>query len=73
MRGGNLVHEGLIQSLRREKSEVQEVQEGSECGLVLDEFNGFAVGDVLQCICIEERAPKTERVIGGGVRVTEGQ
>ncbi len=73
VRGGEVVHEGLVKSLRREKNETREVKQGSECGVVLDDFKDFVAGDILQCICIEERAPKTEKVIGGGVRVVEGE
>lgn len=71
LRGGEVVHEGLVGSLRKEKSETQEVGEGSECGVILEDFNDYVIGDVLQCVCIEERAPKTEMVEGGGIRVVE--
>jgi len=71
VRAGDVVHEGLLQSLKREKTDVQEVVEGKECGLILQDFNNFKVGDVLHCICVEERAPKTERVVGGGLKVVE--
>eukprot|EP00192_Tetraselmis_astigmatica_P002451 CAMPEP_0117663760 /NCGR_PEP_ID=MMETSP0804-20121206/8797_1 /TAXON_ID=1074897 /ORGANISM="Tetraselmis astigmatica, Strain CCMP880" /LENGTH=962 /DNA_ID=CAMNT_0005470825 /DNA_START=460 /DNA_END=3349 /DNA_ORIENTATION=+ len=73
LRGGEVVHEGMVSSLRREKTETQEIAEGSECGLVLQEFNDFAIGDVLQCVCVEEHAPKTQAVVGGGVRVVDGE
>ena len=73
VRGGEVVHAGLLKSLKREKSEAQEVKEGTECGLVLEGYKDYVVGDMLQCICIEERAPKTENVTGGGIRVVEGE
>lgn len=39
-----------LQSLKRERNEVQQVEEGVECGVLLEEFGGFEAGDVLECV-----------------------
>jgi translation initiation factor IF-2 len=48
MRRKNLVYEGHTQSLRRFQDEVNEVRAGMECGIRIDGFNEFQVGDVIE-------------------------
>jgi translation initiation factor IF-2 len=48
MRKNEKVHEGKIGSLRRGKDDVREIATGYECGIVLEEFNEFEVGDVIE-------------------------
>ncbi|MEM9534263.1 MAG: translation initiation factor IF-2 [Cyanobacteria bacterium P01_A01_bin.3] len=48
MRGGDRVYEGRIDSLKRFKEDVREVASGFECGISLDNFNGWQEGDVLE-------------------------
>jgi translation initiation factor IF-2 len=48
MRGGKEVFDGHISSLRRFKDDVREVANGYECGLALDGFNDFEVGDIIE-------------------------
>jgi translation initiation factor IF-2 len=48
VRDGTIVWTGGIASLRRFKDDVREVEEGLECGLVLDGFQDVKVGDVLE-------------------------
>ena len=48
MRGGKEVFDGHISSLRRFKDDVREVANGYECGLALDGFSGFEVGDIIE-------------------------
>lgn len=50
LRGGEVLHEGPCDSLRRHKLAVDSVGRGSECGVVLDGFQDFRPGDVLQCV-----------------------
>jgi len=71
VRGGEVVHEGVLQSLKRDKLDAQEIAEGMECGVIMDSFNEFRIGDVLHCICVQERAPRTEQLVGGGMKVIE--
>jgi len=48
MRKNTKVFDGKIASLRRGKDDVREVLSGYECGIVLDGFNEFEVGDILE-------------------------
>src|SRR5579875_3397883 len=48
MRKNTKVFDGKISSLRRGKDDVREVLSGYECGIVLDGFNEFEVGDILE-------------------------
>jgi translation initiation factor IF-2 len=47
-RGGKVIFTGLIQSLRRGKDDVREVATGFECGIVLEDYNEFEVGDIVE-------------------------
>jgi translation initiation factor IF-2 len=47
-RGGKTAWSGGIASLRRGKDDVREVLAGFECGVVLDGFNEFEVGDIIE-------------------------
>jgi translation initiation factor IF-2 len=49
VREGTVIYETTIGSLRRIKDDVREVQEGFECGILLDSFNDIKEGDVLEC------------------------
>jgi translation initiation factor IF-2 len=48
VRDGTIVWSGKVGSLRRFKDDVAEVDEGQECGVVLDGFADIKVGDVLE-------------------------
>jgi translation initiation factor IF-2 len=48
VRDGTVVYETTIASLRRVKDDVREVQEGFECGILLEGFNDVKEGDVLE-------------------------
>jgi translation initiation factor IF-2 len=48
VRDGTIVWSGKIGSLRRFKDDVAEVDEGQECGIVLDGFADIKEGDVLE-------------------------
>ena len=48
LRGGKVVHEGAIKSLKRFKDDVREVAAGYECGLGLDNFNDIQVRDQIE-------------------------
>ncbi len=53
-RGGELIHEGELASLKRFKDDVKEVAAGYECGLVFDKYNDFAELDTVEFYCLEE-------------------
>ncbi|MBC8273399.1 MAG: translation initiation factor IF-2 [Chloroflexi bacterium] len=48
LRQGEPIHESRISSLRRFKEDVKEVSTGFECGLRIENFLDFQVGDVIQ-------------------------
>ena len=56
LRDNRLIHEGKVNSLRRFKENVNEVQANYECGIGIEEFDDLQVGDVLECYVHEEIA-----------------
>jgi translation initiation factor IF-2 len=48
VRDGRIVFDGTIASLKRFKDDVREVEEGFECGIVLESFQDVKVGDVIE-------------------------
>jgi len=48
VRDGTVIIETSIAQLKRFKDDVREVQEGFECGILLDGFNDIKEGDVLE-------------------------
>ncbi len=53
-----VIFDTTISSLRRFKDDVSEVQTGYECGVTVDRFNDFKVGDVIEAY-IEEKVAAT--------------
>jgi translation initiation factor IF-2 len=49
--------ESNIGSLRRFKEDVSEVQQGYECGVTVERFNDYKVGDVIEAFITEKVAP----------------
>ncbi|MEM9245881.1 MAG: translation initiation factor IF-2, partial [Cyanobacteria bacterium P01_F01_bin.153] len=47
-RGGEVVYEGTLDSLKRMKDDVKEVASGFECGIGIDKFNDWKEGDVIE-------------------------
>ncbi|MGC9502208.1 translation initiation factor IF-2 [Baaleninema sp.] len=47
LRGSNVVYEGILDSLRRVRDDVKEVNSGYECGIRLDNFNNWKEGDII--------------------------
>ena len=54
----DVIYEGVTQSLRRFQDEVNEVRAGMECGIRIEGFGDFEVGDVIECYAIEKIAAK---------------
>ena len=54
LRRKTLLFDGLTASLRRFQDEVNEVRAGMECGIRVDGFNDFQIGDSLECYTIEK-------------------
>ncbi len=57
IREGNIVHEGGIDSLKRYKDDAKEVVSGFECGILLEKFNNFKEGDILEAYIMKEILP----------------
>lgn len=57
-RENELLYKGRIQSLRRYQDDVREVRSGIECGIKLDHFEDFEVGDVVEAFEVEKLAPE---------------
>ncbi len=58
MRRKGLIYEGVTQSLRRFQDEVNEVRAGMECGIRIDGFGDFQIGDAIECYTVESIAQK---------------
>ena len=56
LRRKGLIFEGITLSLRRFQDEVNEVRSAMECGIRIDGFNDFEVGDTIECYAIEKVA-----------------
>ena len=56
LRDNRLIHEGKVNSLRRFKDNVNEVQANYECGIGIETFADLKVGDVLECYVYEQVA-----------------
>jgi translation initiation factor IF-2 len=54
----DLVYEGILQSLRRFQDEVNEVRAGMECGLRIEGYTEFEIGDAIECYAVEKSAAK---------------
>ena len=54
VRGGEIVRTGKLTSLRHIKDDVREMAAGYECGIVIDGFNDYEIGDVIESYIVEE-------------------
>ncbi len=54
VRDGIVIHEGELNSLKRFKDDVREVQSGYECGMSFEKFNDIKEGDNVECFVMEE-------------------
>ena len=60
IRDGVVIYEGEIDSLKRFKDDVKEVQSGYECGLSVHNFNDIKVGDEIESYEVVESKRKLE-------------
>lgn len=49
LRANKVIHEGKVESLKRQKEDESEVRSGFECGIRIPGFSDFAVGDKVEC------------------------
>ncbi|MCH2073381.1 MAG: translation initiation factor IF-2 [Puniceicoccaceae bacterium] len=55
MRGGELIHESKIDTLKRFKDDVKEVRAGYECGVNVAGYDDYQEGDTIECFAVEEQ------------------
>ncbi len=60
IRDGVVIYDGEIDSLKRFKDDVKEVQSGYECGISIKNFNDIKVGDEFESYAIVEQKRKLE-------------
>ncbi len=58
IRDGVMIYDGRVRSLRRFKEDVQEVKQGFECGIGIENFNDIKVSDIIEVYEVEEIARK---------------
>lgn len=49
LRNQTVIYEGVLESLRRFKDDVQKVEAGTECGIGVKDYNDVKVGDQIEC------------------------
>ncbi len=54
LRDNVVIHEGKISSLKRQKDDAKEVNNGYECGIGIENYNDIKEGDVIECFNMEE-------------------
>lgn len=57
LRDNVVIHEGMLKTLKRFKDEVDEVKQGTECGMAFENYEDIRVDDVIECfdLITEER------------------
>lgn len=60
IRDGVVIYDGEIDSLKRFKDDVKEVQSGYECGISITNFNDIKVGDEFESYSVTEKKRKLE-------------
>jgi translation initiation factor IF-2 len=56
-RGKQIAHDSTIDTLKRFKDDVTEVKAGYECGIRLDGYEDYQIGDLIECYEILEERP----------------
>jgi translation initiation factor IF-2 len=58
LRDGQVVHQSAVSSLKRFKDDVKEVLAGFECGVGVEEFGDFQIGDIIELYSKEKAGSK---------------
>lgn len=61
VRGGKIIYEGKIASLKRFKDDIKEAAEDFECGIVLSGHNDVKEGDLIEAFEIQKIARRLEK------------
>jgi translation initiation factor IF-2 len=59
VRNGVVVHDGMIESLRRFKDDVKEVASGYECGVTIEKFRDIKENDIIEAYTMEQIKPES--------------
>lgn len=59
VRNGIVVHDGVIESLRRFKDDVKEVASGYECGVTIEKFRDIKENDIIEAYTMEQIKPES--------------
>jgi translation initiation factor IF-2 len=54
LRGGQVLHESEVSSLKHLQEDTREVRQGFECGIGIKGFADFVVGDRIECYVVEK-------------------
>ena len=54
LRDDVVIHEGTLKTLKREKDEVKEVNQGLECGMAFENYEDIKDGDQIECFQVKE-------------------
>ena len=58
LRDNVVIHEGDLSTLKHHQQEVNEVKEGSECGIALANYEDIKEGDIIECFDVKTELPK---------------
>jgi len=59
-RNKKCIHEAKLQSLRRDKEQVKDIDAGKDCGIDVDGFKDWEVGDIIECYGITRKQQTLE-------------
>jgi translation initiation factor IF-2 len=57
IRDGIVVHEGKMETLKRFKDDVREVGTGYDCGILMEKFNDYKEGDIIEAYTMKQVVP----------------
>ncbi|KAF4386599.1 hypothetical protein F8388_006554 [Cannabis sativa] len=72
LRRGKVVHEGVLDSLRRVKEIVKEVNAGLECGIGMEDFDDWEEGDTIEAFNTVEKRRTLEEASASISEALEG-
>ena len=58
LRDNVVIHEGDLSTLKHHQQEVNEVKEGSECGISLVNYEDIKEDDIIECFNVKTELPK---------------
>ncbi|MDU2065772.1 MAG: translation initiation factor IF-2 [Sporomusaceae bacterium] len=60
IRDGIVIHEGVVDGLKRFKDDAKEVATGYECGVTVEKFRDIKEGDIIEAFVMEEVKPSVQ-------------